>query len=66
MAGKIDPHPWQTDTSIADWFYDRNLPYRPTSWVVHMLVGVVSKNGKPCDCTPARRLRARLKLVPHP
>ena len=21
---KIDPHPWQTDTSIGDWFYDRN------------------------------------------
>ena len=45
LMGKIDPHPWQTDTSIADWFYDRNQKYRPTSWVVHMLVDIVSKNG---------------------
>jgi alpha-L-fucosidase len=45
LMGKIDPHPWQTDTSIADWFYDRNYKYRPTSWVVHMLVDIVSKNG---------------------
>jgi alpha-L-fucosidase len=44
MAG-IDPHPWQTDTSIGDWYYDRNWQYRPLSWVVHMLVDNVSKNG---------------------
>ena len=25
----IDPYPWQTDTSIADWFYDRNYKYPP-------------------------------------
>ena len=42
---KIDPYPWQTDTSIGDWFYDRNYKYRPVSWVIHMLVDNVSKNG---------------------
>ena len=42
---KIDPHPWQTDTSIGDWFYDRNWKFRPLSWVIHMLVDNVSKNG---------------------
>jgi alpha-L-fucosidase len=42
---KIDPHPWQTDTSIGDWFYDRNWKFRPVSWVIHMLVDNVSKNG---------------------
>ena len=42
---KIDPNPWQTDTSIGDWFYDRNWKYRPLSWVVHTLVDNVSKNG---------------------
>lgn len=42
---KIDPHPWQTDTSIGDWFYNRNWKYRPINWVVDTLVDNVSKNG---------------------
>ncbi len=42
---KIDPNPWQTDTSIGDWFYNRNWKFRPVSWVVHTLVDNVSKNG---------------------
>ncbi len=42
---KIDPNPWQTDTSIGDWFYNRNWKFRPVSWVIHMLVDNVSKNG---------------------
>ena len=44
MAG-INPDPWQTDTSIGDWFYNRNWKFRPVSWSIHMLVDVVSKNG---------------------
>ena len=39
------PHPWQTDTSIGDWFYNRHWKYQPLSWTVHMLVDIVSKNG---------------------
>jgi len=42
---KIDAHPWQTDTSIGDWYYNRNWKFRPVSWVIHMLVDNVSKNG---------------------
>ena len=42
---KIDPHPWQTDTSIGDWFYNKHWTFRPVSWVIHMLVDNVSKNG---------------------
>lgn len=42
---KIDPYPWQTDTSIGDWFYNRNWKFRPLSWVVYTLVDNVSKNG---------------------
>ena len=42
---KIDPNPWQTDTSIGDWFYNKNWKFRPVSWVIHMLVDNVSKNG---------------------
>ncbi len=41
----ISPYPWQTDTSIGDWFYNRNWKYRPIDWTVHMLVDIVSKNG---------------------
>jgi alpha-L-fucosidase len=42
---KIDPYPWQTDTSIGDWYYNRDWKFRPVSWVIHMLVDNVSKNG---------------------
>jgi alpha-L-fucosidase len=42
---RIDPNPWQTDTSIGDWFYNRNWKYRPINWVVDTLVDNVSKNG---------------------
>lgn len=42
---KIEPYPWQTDTSIGDWYYNRNWKFRPVSWVIHMLVDNVSKNG---------------------
>ncbi len=41
----IRPYPWQTDTSIGDWYYNRNWKYRGADWVVHMLVDIVSKNG---------------------
>ena len=41
----INPTPWQTDTSIGDWFYNKNWKLRPVSWTIHMLVDIVSKNG---------------------
>jgi alpha-L-fucosidase len=41
----INPNPWQTDTSIGDWFYNRNWKFRPVSWTIHMLADIVSKNG---------------------
>src|SRR6185503_6088590 len=30
---------------IGDWFYNRNWKFRPVSWVIHLLVDNVSKNG---------------------
>jgi alpha-L-fucosidase len=52
VTGAIDPYPWQTDTSIGDWFYnkdwrteDTGTMYRSAGWVVHNLVDIVSKNG---------------------
>jgi alpha-L-fucosidase len=45
VNGGISPYPWQTDTSIGDWFYNRHWKYQPVSWIVHMLVDITSKNG---------------------
>jgi len=45
VNGGISPDPWQTDTSIGDWFYNKHWKYQPLSWTVHMLVDIVSKNG---------------------
>ena len=45
VNGGISPYPWQTDTSIGDWFYNRHWQYQSLSWTVHMLVDIVSKNG---------------------
>jgi alpha-L-fucosidase len=45
VMGKGNPDPWQTDTSIGDWFYNKDWKFRPVSWVIHMLVDIVAKNG---------------------
>ncbi|MFI3321551.1 MAG: alpha-L-fucosidase [Rikenellaceae bacterium] len=49
---EIGKYPWQTDTSIGDWFYNENYVnkdtgtmYRSPFWVLTTLVDVVSKNG---------------------
>jgi alpha-L-fucosidase len=41
----INPLPWQTDTSIGDWFYSEGYRYKSTTEIVHMLADIVSKNG---------------------
>jgi len=41
----IQSEPWQTDTSVADWYHNRNFPYKTTAMVIHMLADIVSKNG---------------------
>ena len=45
VQGKIETYPWQTDTSIGDWFYNKHWKYRDAAWVLHTLIDVVSKNG---------------------
>jgi alpha-L-fucosidase len=37
--------PWQCDTSVGDWFYREDVPYRTVESVIYMLADVVSKNG---------------------
>ena len=41
----ISPYPWQTDTSIGDWFYRTGQKYMTADEVIQMLVDIVSKNG---------------------
>ncbi len=45
----IVPHPWQTDTCLGDWHYNRdrytNKSYMDAAAVVHRLCDVVAKNG---------------------
>jgi alpha-L-fucosidase len=49
QSNKIEPLPWQTDTCIGQWHYDRrvydNNQYKTAATVIHTLADVVSKNG---------------------
>jgi alpha-L-fucosidase len=48
-SSEIQPQPWQTDTCIGSWHYERDLfehhHYKTVDMVVKMLVNIVSKNG---------------------
>jgi alpha-L-fucosidase len=41
----ISALPWQTDTSIGDWFYRDGQKYKSSTDILCMLVDIVSKNG---------------------
>ncbi|WP_342644535.1 alpha-L-fucosidase [Mucilaginibacter sp. CSA2-8R] len=49
QSNAIEPEPWQTDTCIGNWHYERSLydnnQYKSAKTVVHTLLDVVSKNG---------------------
>ena len=49
QSNNIEPLPWQTDTCIGSWHYDRpryeQKKYKSTKSVIHALADVVSKNG---------------------
>lgn len=49
QSNQIEPLPWQTDTCIGSWHYDRRLfdnkGYKSAKTVIHTLADVVSKNG---------------------
>ncbi|NLR68799.1 alpha-L-fucosidase [Chitinophaga varians] len=49
QSNEIEPLPWQTDTCIGAWHYDRRLfdnkRYKSAKTVIHTLADVVSKNG---------------------
>jgi alpha-L-fucosidase len=49
QANEIQPLPWQTDTCIGGWHYDREMynqdRYKTAKTVIQTLVDIVSKNG---------------------
>jgi alpha-L-fucosidase len=58
-AHDILPQPWQTDTCIGSWHYDRGIydrkEYKSAASVVRMLADIVSKNGILMLSVPLRR-----------
>lgn len=45
VAPGTRPEPWQTCSSIGDWFHREDDVYKTTDEVVHMLADIVAKNG---------------------
>ncbi|MBB5349946.1 alpha-L-fucosidase [Haloferula luteola] len=49
VPNRIFPYPWQTDTCIGAWHYDRGIydrgHYKSPQTVIQMLADIVSKNG---------------------
>jgi alpha-L-fucosidase len=45
IAEGIWPQPFETDTCIGGWHYDRNINYKTPKQVIDLLVNVVSRNG---------------------
>ncbi|MDZ7374585.1 MAG: alpha-L-fucosidase [candidate division KSB1 bacterium] len=58
-TSEILPDPWQTDTCIGHWHYNRALyeqdRYTPAEKIIPMLVDIVSKNGNLMLSVPLRR-----------
>lgn len=45
IVESIWPEPWQTDTCVGNWHYDRTARYKSPKMVIDMLVDIVSRNG---------------------
>ena len=45
VLDSISEFPWQTDTSIGDWYYRTGQKYKTADEVIQMLIDIVSKNG---------------------
>lgn len=58
QSNNIEPLPWQTDTCIGDWHYDREIyerkGYKSAKMVIQMLIDIVSKNGNLLLSIPVR------------
>jgi alpha-L-fucosidase len=45
VVDDIEPRPFQTDTCIGDWHYNRDAVYKRPKTVIDLLVDIVSRNG---------------------
>lgn len=58
QSNQIEPLPWQTDTCIGSWHYDRRIydrhGYKSAKTVIQTLADVVSKNGNLLLSVPVR------------
>ncbi len=45
VADGISPDPWQTDTCVGNWHYQKDVKYKTPKRVIDMLVDIVSRNG---------------------
>ncbi|MGA2114634.1 MAG: alpha-L-fucosidase [Bryobacteraceae bacterium] len=45
VVDDIEPRPFQTDTCIGDWHYNREAVYKRPKTVIDLLVDIVSRNG---------------------
>ncbi len=45
VVDEIWPNPWQTDTCVGSWHYDKGVKYKTPKTVVDLLVDIVSRNG---------------------
>ncbi|MFD1255242.1 alpha-L-fucosidase [Mucilaginibacter terrae] len=58
QSNRIESLPWQTDTCLGDWHYDRRIydkkGYKTAKTVIQTLVDVVSKNGNLLLNVPVR------------
>jgi alpha-L-fucosidase len=54
VANAIRALPWQTDSCIGAWHYQRGIHYKSADQVVRMLVDIVSKNGNLLLSVPLR------------
>ncbi len=58
QSNQIEPLPWQTDTCIGSWHYNKpifdNHKYKSAKTVIHTLIDVVSKNGNLCLSVPVK------------
>jgi alpha-L-fucosidase len=58
LSDAIQPDPWQTDTCIGQWHYDRSIyehhAYKTPALVIGMLADIVSKNGNLLLSIPVR------------
>ncbi len=45
IVDKIWPSPWQTDTCIGNWHFNKEAKYKSPKLIVDLLVDIVSRNG---------------------